>query len=191
MVSWWKIDQITGHWDLWGISGHELDEIIHEILTNPKFKWNGENGIASFLGLNVQPMKGTNWTWTKRKIQFANIAAETPYRDSAIFKIAGRHAERRWQYDLCRRCCRRRPCRRCSCWLRWLRCRLRRRGCHCSCCRCWIGCHHCRGILHRFGKVSVYAGGWWAGIIAPPASAVWVLHACYTAWHSKFERSFM
>ena len=80
--------------DLWGISGHELDEIIHEILTNPKFKWNGENGIASFLGLNVQPMKGTNWTWTKRKIQFANIAAETPYRDSAIFKIAGRHAER-------------------------------------------------------------------------------------------------
>ncbi len=53
------------------LSGHELDEIIDEILTNPKFKWNGKDGLASFLGLHRDAMKEMIWTWNKHKILFA------------------------------------------------------------------------------------------------------------------------
>ena len=53
------------------LSGHELDEIIDETLTNPKFKWNGKDGLASFLGLHRDAMKEMIWTWNKHKILFA------------------------------------------------------------------------------------------------------------------------
>ena len=83
------------------LNGHELDEIIDETLTNPEFKWTGKDGIASFLGLNYDAMKDTIWTWNKHKILFAKIAADTPYRGSSIFKIAGRQAERCWKRYRC------------------------------------------------------------------------------------------
>lgn len=79
------------------LSGQELDEIIDETLTNPVFKWNGKDGLASFLGLNCDAMKDMIWTWNKHKILFAKIAADTPYGNSAIINIAGRHAKRCWQ----------------------------------------------------------------------------------------------
>jgi hypothetical protein len=53
------------------LSGQELDEIIDETLTNPKFKWNRKDGLASFLGLHRVAMQEMIWTWNKHKILFA------------------------------------------------------------------------------------------------------------------------
>ena len=49
------------------LSGHELDEMIDEILTDPELKWTGKNGITSFLGFDMNAVKDTIWTWNKHK----------------------------------------------------------------------------------------------------------------------------
>ena len=44
------------------LSGHVLDEIIDEILNNPKnFKWEGPAGLASCLGVDTRCFKDRLW----------------------------------------------------------------------------------------------------------------------------------
>ncbi len=81
------------------LSGHVLDEIIDEKLTNPDFVWTGKNGIASFLGLDMRAVKEKIWIWNTHKIRFAPIAPDTPDSDPAIRQIAGLgpQGKRCWQ----------------------------------------------------------------------------------------------
>jgi hypothetical protein len=51
------------------LSGHELDEIIDESLTNPSFSWRGAAGLASFLGLDQKALRDMIWTWNGHKIR--------------------------------------------------------------------------------------------------------------------------
>ena len=51
------------------LSGHVLDEIVDEILTNPEnFKWEGPTGLASCLGVNTRCLKDRLWAWNTQKI---------------------------------------------------------------------------------------------------------------------------
>ena len=52
------------------LSGHELDEIIDESLTNPSFSWRGAAGLASFLGLDQKALRDMIWTWNGQKLRF-------------------------------------------------------------------------------------------------------------------------
>jgi hypothetical protein len=83
------------------LSGHVLDEIIDEILNNPKnFQWEGRAGLSSCLGVNTRCLKDRLWVWNTQKMKFANIDPNTPAKDlnSAIRKIVGgSNAERCWQ----------------------------------------------------------------------------------------------
>jgi hypothetical protein len=80
------------------LNGHALDEIIDEKLTNTKFAWTGEKGIASFLGLSTDTLKCMIQTWNEHKILFAAVNADAPDIERAIFKIIpGKHGIRCWQ----------------------------------------------------------------------------------------------
>lgn len=71
------------------LNGHELDEIIDEALTNHLFRWKGEDGIASYLGVVPSTLKQILLTWNRQKIRFAQVAADTPGNDKIIREIAG------------------------------------------------------------------------------------------------------
>ena len=55
------------------LSGHELDEIIDESLTNPYFSWHGAAGLASFLGLDQKALRDMIWTWNGHKIRLYKL----------------------------------------------------------------------------------------------------------------------
>ena len=79
------------------LSGHLLDEIIQEKLTNTAFEW---SALASFLCLDRKTLKDMLCTWNRHKILFAKIPPNTPYTNQVIRRIAGqslRLAERCWQ----------------------------------------------------------------------------------------------